>query len=1271
MSPLSRRFLGVVGVLLQAVAWLVFLCAAGLFAFEETGWLTEVVRGELRKRLGPLSGDVGVENVRLKWFEPGLLIEGLTLRGEVEEETELLHLSSLHVGFTGYRSPGIRSIRAQDGRIRVSSELFQTIDRIRERWSTGGAGRPAPPPPILAEGIEIVVELEKGPLHAGKIRMTAEGAPEGAFHFRGSIRPEWVQAADPSSDIEVEGHRDPDGIVVRVAADSIRLASGDLELPFDLPPLPVAAWEGRLSFDASLHFDPQGRSEPRGSLRASVDSGSVLWRADRPPLRDLSVELEARGRAASLDGLARLESWTARSCTHAKWIEKPVEAWGLFEPGSGGDPTLRVFARVEELALDVSTLEALGGSQQLREPFEALEPRGIADASVDLSLRRELHGGVPEWKPSFAVHMRHIGRSWMTFQGFRSVTGERIGLPVPCSALNGQVLFVRDDRLAVPLRLAFVNFKADHPSGIVHGWAQLTAADRGGELKISEFDLVFDAPDVAIDDRLRSVLEKSPLTSNVVSTYDPRGGTAHATWRFREGPETSGFSAAGRVEVQETTLQWKEIPIPMEGTSGELNLLWARRASFVSDQAQRKHRPFGITYSFQNDGGGPEHPGTRARVRGFARQVSLPATVMASDIPGHMIQAIELEIPELRLRGRDFDNLGERFPELRIQRDEQKVSGSMRVVFRGVRPDPDDAWASDVEAVPGLLQIQPRFFQRNTEDIRGRILVHGESGGPKESVETRLDLSGRWPGDVELAIHGILPSQGTAEMQVFGAGIDPTNNAFQGALVNVLSRDENRSGVRLDLTQSRLAGRIDFGVRSKYESEAEDARLTVVRVFLRDNTLGHGSLELGRMHGVLEQSGSVLESPLVTAALAGHPVELRNVLVFPLQEAERTPGVDPLLRRAGYPPDLAGLALQAELHTRDLPLDEAHLRSFVDPEFLRGAQTGSERRGRIDVLGARILLTGPKERAGILLVRGPLELQDLSLRLGLPITILSAKGELEEFAFEEQRFRGWARVDDLDALIAGRSLSDASMIVGYVDGRLTLDALSGDFEREGAKGRLASLGQETGARKALGVDLADPFRFDVALELQSVPVDRLLRGVFPSSIADEGFLDASLQIAGTPDDVLGLHGRGRLHLTEGKLWSIPVIRELFSQLGFDQTLSFDEFQARFELREGVLLTPLLEIKSPLVNLVGNGWIDLDGRVHFDLDVRYGLLDRLGFLNRILYWMNRKIWRVAVRGNVSRPQVIIRTSLLGFFRGSEEPSRKLLPLPPLSPLPPRF
>jgi hypothetical protein len=1268
----GRRILRVAWILLQGAAWSAFLAAVALFAFEEAGGWTRLLQRELARRLGSLADCVRVDRVRLKWFEPALALDGVELHADTPERGELLRLASLHVGLEGYRDTSVRSIRAEDGKLRLSSALFETIEHLQARLATGGPEPSRPLPPILADEIEVEIEHEHGPIRGGRTHLVVESTPAGELRFRGSIAPEWI---DTRRGIEFEGRRDGAGVLVRAVAEGLLVGSANRQMAAALPALPLTAWSGRVAFDASIHLDPSG-SAPWGELRARIEGGSLAWRADQPPLEAITLEVGARGEAAELGGLAALSAWSARASARASWVGKPLVAYALLGSEPGGEPELRLFGRAQELALDASTLEALGGSPALHETFAALEPNGTADTSFDLALRRSALDGTPRWKPSVAVHMRNVGRSGLTFQGFRSVTGERLGLPVPCTSLTGQALLVHDGSLALPLRLALVDFVAQHPSGVVHGWSQLTAVDRAGALQLSEFDLVFDAPDVAIDDRLRRVLETSPITKDIIATFDPRGGTAHTTWRFRDGPETGGLSAQGRVTIEGTTLRWREIPVPLEGTSGELELLWAKRASFVSDQAQRVHRPIGVAYSFENDRAAPERQGARAVVRGFARQEELGQSAMASDTQRPWIQEIAVDIPDLRLRGADFDELGRRFPELRAQRDEHKASGSMRVAYHGARPWHDLPWTSDIEAVPGELQIQPSFFQRNTQDIRGRILVR-VGGEPLQPVTTtRLDLSGRWPGDVVLAVHGLVSSNGATDVRVSGAGIDPTNNAFQGALLNVLAVGEERSGVRLDLSQSRLAGRVDFGLRTTSVAgepvdRARVERSTVVRIYLRDNVLGHGELELGSLHGVLEQSGSVLESPSLTAVLGGHGVELRNVLVFPLEEAEGTPGVDALLHRAGYPAGTAGLALQAELHTRDLPLDQAHVAPLLVAGAMRADESAARANGSIDVLGARILLTGPRDRPGILLVRGPFELRDLALKLGLPIQIHAARLELEEFAVEEQRVRGWARVLDMDAAIAGRALSGTSLIVGYVDGRLTLDALAGDFENDGQEGRLVSLGRAGAARRALGVDLAEPHRFDIALQIQSVPVDRLLRGLFPSSIADEGFLDAELEIAGRPDDVLGLHGRGNLHLKEGKLWSIPVVRALFSQLGFDQTLSFDELRARFELRDGVLLTPLLEIKSPLVNLVGDGWIDLDGRVHFDLEARYGLLDRLGILNRILYWMNRKIWRVAVRGDINRPQVIIRTSLFGFLRRGAQAERRELPVPELSPLPARF
>jgi hypothetical protein len=70
-------------------------------------------------------------------------------------------------------------------------------------------------------------------------------------------------------------------------------------------------------------------------------------------------------------------------------------------------------------------------------------------------------------------------------------------------------------------------------------------------------------------------------------------------------------------------------------------------------------------------------------------------------------------------------------------------------------------------------------------------------------------------------------------------------------------------------------------------------------------------------------------------------------------------------------------------------------------------------------------------------------------------------------------------------------------------------------------------------------------------------------------------------------------------------------------------------------------------------------------------VRYGLLDKLGFIGRALYWFNNNLMRVAVRGDFDRPVVSIRNSLVELLRRFDERPDRLLPLPPFSTLGERF
>jgi hypothetical protein len=98
--------------------------------------------------------------------------------------------------------------------------------------------------------------------------------------------------------------------------------------------------------------------------------------------------------------------------------------------------------------------------------------------------------------------------------------------------------------------------------------------------------------------------------------------------------------------------------------------------------------------------------------------------------------------------------------------------------------------------------------------------------------------------------------------------------------------------------------------------------------------------------------------------------------------------------------------------------------------------------------------------------------------------------------------------------------------------------------------------------------------------------------------------------------LLGIAGSGSIKVLESKLWSIPVFRALFGQLGLDSTAVFDSMSTNFNVRDGLVDMHDITVRSPLLQLVGQGTLDFDGGLKYDLEVRYDLIDRLGPITRL-------------------------------------------------------
>ena len=244
--------------------------------------------------------------------------------------------------------------------------------------------------------------------------------------------------------------------------------------------------------------------------------------------------------------------------------------------------------------------------------------------------------------------------------------------------------------------------------------------------------------------------------------------------------------------------------------------------------------------------------------------------------------------------------------------------------------------------------------------------------------------------------------------------------------------------------------------------------------------------------------------------------------------------------------------------------------------------------------------------------------------------------------------------------IAGRSLTDASFGLTYVEPRLVIESLEGRFEG----GVLRAIGgRSSKGANLFSIDLAEPFPFELSAELEDVDIGAFLRGVFDSDFANRGRMDLDLRLAGDFERLTDMQGGGSIRVEESALWAIPVFQALSTRLGIDTTVLFRTMLCDYAIADGELRLERMRVDSDLLSLVGEGAISFEGDVAGDLEVRYGLVDRLGPLTQLLYHIQNSLLRVSIRGSMERPTVVLRGLASQFFTPDEE--RERLPLPAFS------
>lgn len=1221
---------------LHRLALVLALLVVGLavleLALEKSGWLRRMVRAELVARLGePLE----IGDVRLSWLDAGLEIDDLSL-GLEQDAVELERVRVVLRAGRGFL-PRPALIEVVGGRVLLGEELEARVAAMQLEGDSARARVPA----VVLRNVDIALRHPRlGVLPVGRVHVAFESDADGRRRLTGHLQPglAGTDARRAPAPLYLSGdEREPGEFALQLTSDGAPFDVEDLPEGTVFDDLRATGLRGRLSVAGRLDVSLARLTQASGRVRARLASASLRPSPDSAPIHDLNFDLDARCEPAPDGSVADWESWRGLIQLGGSWRGARMEGWGVLGSHAGPERGLRAWVHVRELPLDEETVTALHLGEGGLPTWRALAPRGTGEVIVAGELDRQ-------GRPRLTLEVAGHGDMGVSYVGFPPRSGGAPqGFPMPVSLVHGRVVALFDPQRSPKMQLGILGARGSHTLDAPEErtvWARgqvLSELTRGVE---PQWDVRFGGRRIPVDGGgIPLGLRGLSGTDWIWPAFRPAGGEAAFEAAMQHVGQERGMSAVFRIRAEGTSVVWEELPLPVQDARLDLELRFAPRHAY------------GV--GFRGEGHGLTSD--RVRVAGRLWSAQGESREPPERIP--LFEEVALEIANVSLRGTDRQILGDRVPEIETLLEQLAAAGKVDVAVRTSGPRAGERVALTAEITPREVALAPQAFRVQTRDVRGRVLVSGSSlrhasDEPPRPARVRLTpLVGEWPGGSRVACTADVEG-GEGELSFQIAGLEPLNRGLVGALQASVGGSGSTAG--LDLSALSVDGRVDAHgeVRLSLDPGARDADR--FRVFLRDNDFriappsgapeGSG-FGLTRLSGVLLQEEGQLGGSGIRAQLG------RTTLV---------------LREARFSLDEEGFRLETRPSARGLPLDREHLRYFLDPGAVDALIDELDFGGSLDIDDARLVLVGRAGRAGRVNFQGRVTPRDLHVDLGLPVRVASAAMQIESLVFEAGHVRAWATVDALEGEIAGRELAGGRMQLTYVEPHLSI--LDLDATLEG--GRLAHLGGTgTAGAPAFSMDLAPPFPFDLGLSMSDVDVQGLLRGVFESEFASSGLASGELRLTGDLERVRSIRGDGWVSLRDSTLWSIPVMRALFSQLGFDNTAVFERIRTRFAVRDGALDMDAIGVYSPLLQLVGSGHLDFEGRLHHDLEVRYSLVDNLGPFRRALYWIQNNLLSIAVRGDMSRPRVEI-SGLLSFLTTAGG-SRRDLPLPSLTPLSERF
>ncbi|MDG1985356.1 MAG: AsmA-like C-terminal region-containing protein [Planctomycetota bacterium] len=1281
-----RRSLRARRPLMVAARGLVYLagwaCFLGIFmgllaenhpALER--WVAQAVQDRIA---GALTRSVRVQDVDVRWFDRSVAFRDIAM-GPTGRELQLDELT-FRIGWTPARGLHLDRVVLNGGSLELSESLAVDMENVGERDQTT-LDLLANSPEVVVRGLRVrVVPPGSNTIALGSVDLCMTRLTDELASIYGRLVPALGAAPGSTGVVWLNGTLDANKVArVRGVARGLRVDSSlqHQAVSNGLLPPQLVALDPSANIDLVAHASFEiGRSllpDVNGSLHLSKGSLKLPWieDPDKQTVTELDMRLEGRFNPANPDHPFDPEAWRGRGNLAGRLGD--LEATAEFRLGKEAPDgtSLEVWADVPDAPLGAELLEIVGGEPSIADIDAMLASHGNADVTLGVRLREDVGPDreLPESLEKFAL-VRPRGGAALAYHGVvdRWTRQQGAGFPVPVQGVSGDITWSDRTEGQFPGQLAFYDvtcFQAGGPlavQGSLHFAPRRSATEALPEDEVpAPFHLIVQSNALPVDQTFREAfgaLRGVDAAKEIVPEWSPAGGALDFKLELWRGSESLDMITAIDASLRGVGFTWKDLPVPVTDTAGTLRIRSHTAGQRTSVQLNAEARspiasdPVLVTGRTMTSGanrglewfdvslGGlnPNHEALRASLTesdpgalealdgaGLAGSVDVGVTVTRAIPLGDAARLREADVTE-------SDFLGGAEAWLEFRPTDPRSGVQFRPTAPGITTRETHGSVRAWALFPPEAGATATAAREPLTWVLGRAQGSWRQDGPRVPVVATLEAT---PGDAPT-------------LRAFGAGLDLANEELVSALSS-LALPGAASESAFTGEQLELQGRADFETRLRLPEEpGAPLQDLEVSVETRLDRLGFGEdkrLREVSAHFRLEPETGQWVGEEINGRLAGTPIQL--------SEFSWSPGED----RSTF---------RTRVSARDLPIDAEHLRFFLDPSTVRTFLEDLEARGRFALEDTTLQITSEAAGSTEVLLEGDISVEEVFVMLGVPIEVDNLDRMRLELAHKGSGLRSRATIEGLNGALADRRLQDATLQLSYVEPRLVIEAFEGDFEG----GRLVAVGSD----EALGapllvIDLEPPFPFKLAAELRDVDLGQFLRGMFDSDFANRGRMDMTLRLDGDFERLTALTGGGEIELRDSALWAIPVFQALSVGLGIDTTVLFREMYARYSIADGVLTMDRLRVNSDLLSLVGDGAVSFEGNVTSNLDVRYALVDRLGPFTQLLYWIQESLLRVAVRGTVERPVVVLRGLASSFFTPDEERDR--LPLPGFSRRPKRF